>query len=487
VYEPVYSDRKDNFYKYLKANKMKNSSIYMYLILFFCAANFTSCKKYLDEKPIASILSPNTIGDAQALLDNSSVMNEVVTATYGEASTDDFFLLPNNFNSLSASRQKIYTWVPFDYVIQNDWSKCYFPVYYADLALETIEKIPVTNQNQPERNNVYGSALFYRAYFFTQLVWTYSQAYDETTANTDLGIVLKLQSDFNIKSVRANVKESYDRIIKDAEESILYLPNLPSHSFRPSKASAYGLLARVYLSMRKYDDAYKYANLYLQIKSDLIDCNINNTSDFETPISSVPFKQFNSETIFYTEINSTLPNAVVGTSRAKIDTLLYSSYENNDIRKSAFFTASSGYRKYKGSYAGSGTIFFSGIATDEMYLVKAECIARGLNGNPGDKDAALTALNTLLYKRYDNTFTGLTATDANDALNTILLERRKELIMRGLRWIDIKRLNKEGRNIVLTRILPDGTIVTLLPNANYYALPLPKDIIDQTGMPQNPQ
>jgi hypothetical protein len=465
---------------------MKTKLIHIYILFPFCAFIF-SCKKYLDEKPVASIVSPKTLEDAQALLDNSSVMNQLVTGTYSEASADDYFLLANNYNSLSTDQQKVYTWSAFDYFHPNDWSKCYLAVYYSNLALETIEKIPITVQNETAWNNVYGSALFYRSYFFTQLLWAYAKAYDEASSATDLGIAIRLQSDFNIPSLRSNVSDSYNRIFNDAKESTLYLPNLPQHTFRPSKAASYGLLSRVYLSMRNYDSAYKYSNLYLQIKSDLIDCKVNNTTDFATPTSSLPFKKFNKETVFYSEINNSLPNAVMGTSIAKIDTFLFLKYATNDIRRSAYFGASSGYQKFKGSYASSTTVFFSGIATDEIYLIKAECLARGVNGNSGDKDAAMILLNSLLSKRYNNTFTALTAADTNDALNKILLERRKELLMRGLRWIDIKRLNKEGRNIALTRLLPTGQTITLQPNSNYFALPLPADIIIQSGMNQNPQ
>ena len=120
-----------------------------------------------------------------------------------------------------------------------------------------------------------------------------------------------------------------------------------------------------------------------------------------------------------------------------------------------------------------------------MFLIRAECKARGVNGNPGDKDAALVDLNTLLSKRYDASFVQVDAANATDALNRILLERRKELLMRGLRWIDIKRLNKEGANIEVKRIISGQTYI-LQPNANYYALPLPTDIINLTGIPQNP-
>lgn len=119
-----------------------------------------------------------------------------------------------------------------------------------------------------------------------------------------------------------------------------------------------------------------------------------------------------------------------------------------------------------------------------MYLTRSECYAR--RNRPGDKDLALADLNTLLEKRWQSAhFIPVQANSTDQALDSILLERRKELVMRNLRWIDIKRLNKEGRGIILTR--NPGQLYILQPNANHYALPLPGDIVDLTGMPQNPQ
>ena len=71
-----------------------------------------------------------------------------------------------------------------------------------------------------------------------------------------------------------------------------------------------------------------------------------------------------------------------------------------------------------------------------------------------------------------------------DALEKILLERRKELVWRGLRWQDIKRLNGEGRDIVQKRLV-DNTMVTLQPTATYYAMPIPEDVVENSGIAQN--
>lgn len=450
------------------------------VLLFIIVIQLFSCKKYLEEKQNNSIAVPTRIEDLQALLDDASeYMNHTLTPCFGEVSSDNLFLLQNNYDTRPDFEKLFYVWKPAEYFFPNDWSKSYTPVYNSNYCLEMIEKIPITSQNADRWNNVKGSALFYRSYNFLNLVWNYGKAYDENTSDSDLGIVLRLGSDFNKPSIRASVKQCYERIITDTRESIQYLPGISLHVYRPSRAAAYGLLARAYLSMRKYDSALHYSNLCLQIKSELINCN--GDAEFLNTTSGPSFVRFNKETIFYTEMYNFI--SIISNVRAKVDVALHSSYASNDWRRTAFFEPNSGYYRFRGSYAQSGGIYFTGLATDEMYLIRAECYTR--RNQPGDIDFAIADLNTLLEKRYKPPFVPVTATDATDALNKILTERRKELLFRGLRWIDIKRLNKEGANIVLTRVI-NGETHRLQPNSNYYALPLPADIIAITGMEQNP-
>jgi starch-binding outer membrane protein, SusD/RagB family len=166
-----------------------------------------------------------------------------------------------------------------------------------------------------------------------------------------------------------------------------------------------------------------------------------------------------------------------------VDTTLLASYAPNDLRRPVYYKHISGDSFYlKGSYAGS--VFpFSGLATDELYLIRAECSARaGFTGN------ALTDLDSLMSNRLlAGTFTGYLVGNAAAALDTILVERRKELAFRGIRWSDLRRLNKEGRNITLTRNL-NGMLYTLAPNSNLYTLPIPPDVLSfNPGMQQNPR
>lgn len=440
--------------------------------------SFSSCRKYLDEKSSSAFVVPKSLDDVQGLLDDAGFMNSIVTPSFGEASSDDYYVLPQTIDYLLPRLQDVYIWKPADYFFENDWSKAYKPVYNANLSLELLNQIPVTQDNIKKWENAKGSALFYRAYFFLNLMWVHAKVYDSSSASTDLGIVLRSTSDFNAPSTRASVKQSYDFIIADTKEAIRYLDKDPLNVLRPSKVAGYGLLARTYLSIRSYDSALKYSDLCLGLNGQIID--YNGDGDINGSILvNLPFKRFNKETIFYTEMNNLL-NALIGPSSAKANDVLYASYETDDLRKVAFFRPVGAFKSFKGNYTSNGT-YFTGIATNEMYLTRAECRAR-----THDKVGAMNDLNTLLIKRWKNgLFLPKVASDDAQALDIILVERRKELLMRGLRWIDIKRLNKEGRNIVLSRSFKNE-VYQLGANSNYYALPLPKDIIELANIPQNP-
>lgn len=449
-----------------------------YLVIILCTISMAGCTKYLDKKSNTSFVVPSTLSDYQALLDNSET-NNLVTPIYGESSADDYFLTDANYNVVQSAGlvpdYGAYIWQPMDYTqFPNDWSEAYNVVYKTNLCLNGLPNVERTVQNAQSWDLVKGSALFLRSYYFLHLAWTYAKAYDNNTAQTDLGIVLRTGTDYNEASVRSNVQQTYDKILVDTKEAVSLLPDIPPHVLRPSKVAAYGLLARTYLSMRIYDSAFRYAALCLSLKSDLLD--FNNSSDVKIT-STTPFAQFNKETIFYSEATRDF----VLTARdflALADTTLYKSYDTRDLRKTAFFTASGGYYQFNGSYSGSGQLF-SGIATDEMLLTRAECYARA-----GDVNNALKDLNQLLIKRYQTGFfVPVTAATAADAVIIILNERRKELLRRTVRWMDVKRINKEGAGITLKRVV-NGAAYTLPPNDNRYALPLPKDVVNQ-GIQQN--
>ena len=437
----------------------------------------SGCKKYLDEKSDSSLIIPSTVENLQALLDDATIMN-YGTAAFGAASADDYFLEDDMYLSKNAFQQHVYTWQPYEYRFLNDWSLAYSAIYNANMCLERIDGIQPTAAQQVQWSTIKGSALFYRAYYFLELSWLFSKAYDETTAATDKGIVLRTGTDFNEAAVRSSVKTCYDKILEDAKEAVQYLPVQQNNTTRPSRCAAYGLLARTYLSMRQYDSAGHYANLALQLQDGLMDYNDPSVVDLN---AFFPFKRKNVETIFYSSMNyfsMQLYHSLFG--GARVDTTLYQLYDNDDLRKQAYFNAAGNYQQFKGNYAADYGLF-SGIAVDELLLTRAECAA-----HDGDIDLALTDINRLLINRYvTGTFVPVIAATRQELLPVILQERRKELLNRGsLRWMDIKRLNKEGGGITLKR-RAGRTEYSLLTGDPYYALPIPTDVIETSGIEQN--
>ena len=450
--------------------KRKILSCVLLAVMILC-----SCKKYLDEKPNKKLSIPSTVEDCQALLDLHTYINSFVNNAVGEVSSDNYYLTSQTWGALTQqSYRDMYTWgeeIFYDNgPSQNEWSSMYTIVYRANVVLEVMDKVERTELNNAAWNNAYGSALFLRAEAFSVLARNFAKAY--TDNSQDLGIPLRMTSDFNTPSVRATVQDSYDQIIRDAKASVPYLPQSSAHVMRPSKAAAYGLLARVYLSMRLYDKAALYADSSLQIANTLIDYNGASTT------AAFPFDRFNPEVLYFAQGG---PTPLTNT-RARIDSVLFLSYAANDLRKSLFFKSNGdGSYNFKGNYTSSVSQFV-GIATDEMYLTKAEAVCRN-----GDFQEGLKILNQLMVKRWkQGTFIPFSASNQSQALAIILSERRKELLMRDLRWIDIKRLNLENANISLKRVLDNG-VYTLPPNDNRFALPLPAKIVAISHMPQNPR
>jgi hypothetical protein len=196
--------------------------------------------------------------------------------------------------------------------------------------------------------------------------------------------------------------------------------------------------------------------------------------------AAYPIPAFNKEVIYEATLSDDpLFNVVF------VDSNLYKSYDLNDLRKKLFFKMNtSGQATFSGNYTGgtASTLSkaFGGIATDEVYLTRAECNAR-----TGNITAAMNDLNSVMSKRWKTgTFVPFTATGTTEALTHILRERRKETLFRGLRWLDLRRLNSEGANITLTRNL-NGEVYTLAPNDPRYVLPIPPDVISMTKMTQN--
>jgi tetratricopeptide (TPR) repeat protein len=440
----------------------------------------SSCKKdFLDENPRTDLIIPNTIAALWALLDNDNIMNR--TPAMGELSSDNYYLTFQYWQTLPYKHeQNCYIWAKDIYQGQpnvDDWSRSYTQVLHANTVLEGLKLVPANSSSASEKNAIRGSALFFRANAYYNLAQIFANAYDSSTAGTDLGLPIRTDPDINAKIPRHTVKQTYDSILTylDQAESLVNPGIIYNSKNRVSKPAVLALKARVYLSMRAYDKAGDHASQALQLYDSLINYN-----DLD-PAAVLPFNARNKETIFqsgFTEVTQVLSAFIY--PDVIIDSTLLNMYDINDLRKTTYYTnIFSGRYNLKGSYSGS-IIPFTGLATDELYLIRAES-----NAKAGNIAQAMDDLNKLLDKRYKTgTFTPLQANSQQEALQFIRDERRKELAFRGLRWSDLRRYNKEGANIDLHRVL-NGQIYTLEHNSKLYILPIPPDVISRGDLINN--
>lgn len=445
-------------------------------------------KNYLDAKPSTTIAIPTTLSEFQALLDNNAVFNQV--PTLGEASCDDYFFTQNAYQSLDIREQNAFLWAPDLFEGEGgqlDWNAPYEQVFYANVVLDGLGNKPEAD-SLSQWEALEGAALFARAFAFYNLSQVFAPMYGTVADTSHWGIPLRLHSEISSVSTRSTLGQTYQQIINDLDSAEMFLPvMLPSNNAsrsRPVRVAAQALLARVYLSMRNYPMARAYADTALQFYDSLIDYNKLDTT------MAIPVGMLNSETIYQAgflgsnQFFGTYYCAIAGGffSGTRIDPSLISSYDPHDLRRVVFYHYKPNDSSYlKGSYTGTN-FCFGGLATDELYLIRAECAARAQ-----DPGSAMKDIDTLLAKRWrTGSFPGYTVGSWQEALDTVLLERRKELAFRGLRWTDLRRLNLEDSNIVLTRNRGGFSGYTLEPNSDLYTLPIPPDVITLTGMRQNP-
>ncbi|MFI5161234.1 MAG: RagB/SusD family nutrient uptake outer membrane protein [Sphingobacteriales bacterium] len=449
---------------------MKTTTTYLFFLGCLCLAQ-VSCRKYLGAKPDQSITTPSTIGDLEGILDNYNFVNARYPSA-SEVSADSYYLVQTDWNSLNDRQRNFYTWQKSD-DIGADYTSSYSAIEYANIILDALPNI--SGGSPQERNGIEGNALFIRASYHYALAQLFAKGYDKATAGSDLGIALRLTSDIAVKPVRSNLAATYGSVITDLQQSVPLLPADPGVKYKAGKAAAYGMLARVYLSMSDYKNAGLYADSALHLYSTLIDYNTVNAK------AAIPFPQFNDEVIY--DSRAPAPQAL-SAAKARIDTVLYASFAASDLRKTIFFKANAnGSHGFKGNYTGlNNASLFTGIATDELYLVKAEAAARN-----GDVSGALQSLNALLVTRWKTgTYAPYTVTDASQLLGLILRERRKELLFRGLRWTDLRRLNKDASySAVLLRNL-NGTAYTLEPGSPRYVFEIDQNAVSISGLVQNP-
>jgi len=447
--------------------------ILFYNVLFLSLLS-GSCSDFLELKPDIKMVVPSTVADAELLLNDYTTLHTGYPI-WGELGTDDYYLTTEKWSALSTLDQRnAYIWADEPYMDVVQWQRPYKTAFIANQVLDILSK-DRDGADRATVDRLSGGAYFYRAFAFHQLIEVHAPAYQQATASKELGIPLRLTPNIDEVSVRASLEESYGQVVRDFRRALALLPIAEPVRGRPSKAAAYGALARVFLDMGDFDAAYRYADSCLAMRPELMDFNTLKASE------TLPIPQFNVEVLFPAMSANAL---AMNLSTALVDSTLYRSYQADDLRKVVFFRTNTNPRNtyaYKGNYNKSSAQLFVGITTSEIYLIKAEAAVR-----IGKVQESLQSLNILLEKRWkEGRYEEITETDPEKLLAMVITERQKELLFRGRRWADLKRLNLEPRfRRTLVRKIGEETYA-LEPNSPKYAYRVPEIVVSVGEMPQN--
>ncbi|MCH7406834.1 RagB/SusD family nutrient uptake outer membrane protein [Belliella aquatica] len=433
----------------------------------------TSCEDFLSEKPSLGLVVPTNLDDFEALLSNDQqIFNQ--TPAIGEVASADFNIPFQHWQSLRLEwERQAYIWA--EDVNQNgelpDWSVPFQQIFYANVVLDGLGTIEITQDQNDRAKQLEGIALFFRAFAYHQLLELFTPYTRFDGEDSEFGLPIRMNSLVTPNPNRASVAEVKSLIKADLEKAIELLPLNEPLKTRPSISAAKALLMRVYFMEGDYSSALELGQQLHNEGLTLIDYT-------QLPVTtSNPFGIFNQEVIFHSQL---MLYQFYNSPLTFIDQNLLALYNDNDARKALFFINRGGNGlNFKAFHTGRAT-WFGGIGTNEVLLTYIECLVRA-----EDLTLASELLNSFLEFRIKD-FEEITFSSQEEALEVILLERRKELSFRGLRWMDLKRLNFEGYQINLQRDFGES-IYSLTPNSLAYVFPIPPQEIDRSSMIQNPR
>lgn len=421
-----------------------------------------SCEGFLEEKPQKSLLVPESIEEIRALLDNYNFL--MLTPLISWMMSDEWNTSDVDFETFPTWQQNSYRWQTEIFDPQersSDYQTLHGQMFVANTALDLIGKLD--NPNSPEANVLKGEALVIRARVLFDLALLYLPVPQSQLA-AQMKIPVTLTGNINSPLKAIGISDLLTLAKNDLELAFTLLPNRSSFRTRPDKRVAKGFLARIYLYEQNWEKALESANFVILSGDRLLDFSRLN------PSSSYPFSLFNEETVYYQQMQAT---ALTIRPSTEISRSLYASYLPNDRRRTLFFRLNPAQGAlFKGSFS-AGFQLFTGIGLSEMYLVSAEASIRS-----GLIAEGLQRLNELGITRYSN-FQAWTGLNQEKSLELVMEERRKELVFRTLRWMDMKRIEALTPSFRTVRKIKGQDYV--LENEEQFVLKIPPYEIELEG------
>lgn len=426
------------------------------LFLVSTLLGFTACDKYLDIKPVGSVI-PVTLAEHRALL--SAAYKKISAASDRGLACfrSDEMVVASNRTSFYRDIESWNDAAPSDGTTQFSWATLYAISFTANQIIDNRENI--TEGSAEDLNQLVGEAHLLRGYVHFLLVNLYGRPYTQPGALQSKAIPLKLDVDLEKVLSRNTVEEVYASILDDiaiARQLIHKETWEVVLSYRFTSLSVEAFQSRASLYMADWKAAYDASEAVLGKKATLVDMN---QPEFMLPNH---FESAENITALELPITSNLSTAAHPTP------FLLAQYSAGDQRPAVYFKASNSDLTGKGGYSKFSCTFRVG----EMYLNAAEAAAH-LSKLP----EARARLLQLMQKRYTPQAYEAKANAVNamgqDALVAeILSERTRELAFEGHRWFDLRRTTRPR----IEKLLDKETYV-LAQDDPRYTIPIPKEAI----------
>lgn len=443
----------------------------------------SSCNDYLDIVPKGERI-PTTLADYEALLRDEYTIgySPILQSLY---LLNDEYLTRSSLGSPTLSAAN-YLWDESTdrTLLNNADESTYYNNYAAISSCNLIlENVPTaTEATDEERTEVMNYARVVRAMCYYILTNYYADTYDAATAAEKLSVPLITSANINAPYTQATLADMYDFIISDLTTAIDN--GIPAQSMtviHPNLGAAYALLARVYLQMGNYPEALRNANLALEQNNALYDWNafydehrenIENPKDYTNLPTPMDYDYVEN---YYFRCGDRTPNYT--TSEFNLPVERAERFEEGDARfLSRWKLYSSGEDTY---YQGvnNGYFNYAGLTTTEVYLIKAECLAR-----QDDLPGAMDALNAVREKRIrPDVYRPASASTLAEAIELIRRTKDNELIFSIVPFADARRFNNEGTYARTMTKTYNGQTLSLRPDSHLWTMPIPAGAINNPG------
>lgn len=477
----------------------------------------SACNDFLDEPP-----------DNRVKLDNLEKAGQLLTNAYSDASPAFTDWMTDNTAytkgvTLRQVHERAFEWQDFvDDPNETDapaffWFQTYTAIAHANEVLAVIESLPATTeQDKKKKRAVESEARLTRAYGHFMLVNLFGKHYNAATADSDLGVpYVETPETVFIKTYKRNtVQEVYDKVEADMLKGLELIDDsffANSGKYHFNKNAALAFASRFYLFKGDYDKCIDYSTQLLG----------GDPSSFVRDLTSVEFQSASSSVLGYPQLYSSpeqrsnlllmrkisliqRPDFAHGPTNEVYDVVFGPNpYGGTDERENpSFVKGENGVfpARYESLFERSslnsnvGTPYHIGIMFrgEEVLLNRVEALAQ-----KNRITEAMADLQVLANKRYSGNINTITITDLRNffgvggvgnisnravVIEYALMERRREFIVQGLRWFDIKRFK-----MAVEHVLGDGTKVKLLEDDLRKVFQIPKSALDVGGLKPNPR